>query len=550
MQTPTSHILTAGLVTTIAMTSQLTSAQEVAPRRLKIVLVGDSTVNKGGGWGPGFAKLLKPNAECINLAQNGRSSKSYRDEGHWVKAIAEKPDYLFLQFGHNDQPGKGPQRETDPKTTYAANMGRYVDEARGIGARPILVTSLTRRRFGDDGKIKSDLVEYVEAVKKVAAEKHVPLIDLNARSIELMNEIGPKAADEFDHPVEAGKNPDKTHLSDKGSDAFGLVVSNEVKRVMPELAPYFIENPKVTYAAGSKHLQPDIIVAPDGSGHYKTVQEAVDAVPADNTKPVLIYIRSGVYKTHLVVPKDKPFLTFVGEDAEKTLLTNDLHVKSLGADGKEVGTVGSASVVINAPDFTAENVTFENNAPHVAQALAIYVNADRAKFTGCRFLGWQDTIRVRSGRQYFGQCYINGRTDFIYGEATSFFDRCHIHVLEQGWITAANTPEDHPYGLVFSNCTITGEPGVKTCLGRPWRPYAQTVFLNTQMEDVIAPEGWNDWGKPNPEQTVRYAEYKSHRPDGTPVDVSQRLAWTKQLTDEEAAKYTLKNVLGDWEVGG
>jgi pectinesterase len=292
--------------------------------------------------------------------------------------------------------------------------------------------------------------------------------------------------------------------------------------------------------------KPQLVVASDGSGDYKTVQEAVDAVPARNSQRFVILIKPGIYKSHLVVPKDKPFITLRGEDAAKTILTNDLHVKSLGADGKEVGTIGSASTVVSSNDFSAENITFENDAPHVAQALAIYIQGDRAIFRKCLFLGWQDTIRVRSGRQYFEECTIAGRTDFIYGEATSWFERCHIHVTQTGgWITAANTPQDQPYGLVFSNCTITGEPGVKEMLGRPWRPFAHTVWLNTRMADVIAPEGWNNWGKPDNEKTVRYAEYNSRTLDGKPVDLSKRVSWAKQLNAEEAAQYTISKVLGD-----
>lgn len=288
----------------------------------------------------------------------------------------------------------------------------------------------------------------------------------------------------------------------------------------------------------------DFIVAADGSGNFKTVQEAVNEVPADDQKRFVILIKPGVYKAHLEIPRDKKRLTLRGEDAEKTVLTNDLHIKSLGADGKEVGTKGCASTVVSADDFTAESLTFENNAPHVAQALAIYVDADRAVFRKCRFLGYQDTLRVRSGRQYFAECFINGRTDFIYGEATAFFDRCHIHVLDAGWITAANTPQDRPFGLVFSGCKITAEPGVKTCLGRPWREFASTIWLNTVIHDAIVPAGWNNWNKPEAEKTVRYAEYGSLAPDGTPLDLTLRVPWAKRLTAEEAAQYTIEKVLG------
>jgi len=211
-----------------------------------IVLVGDSTVAESGGWGPGFAKLLKPEARCINWARGGRSSKSFINEGWWRKALADKPDYVLIQFGHNDMPGKGLQRETDPKTTYPEYMGRYVDEARAAGARPILVTSLTRRRFQHDGRVHSDLVDYVEAVKKLAKEKKVALIDLHARSIELLDRIGRKASKELEPRSSTTQSaesqpahPDHTHLSPKGAEVFGRIVADELKKVEPRLTRYF-----------------------------------------------------------------------------------------------------------------------------------------------------------------------------------------------------------------------------------------------------------------------------------------------------------------------
>lgn len=212
-----------------------------APARIKIVLAGDSTVAPGGGWGPGFAKLLRPGVECVNLARGGRSSKSFRDEGHWKTVLEQKPDYVLIQFGHNDQPGKGPERETDPQTTYAANLARFVDEALIIGAKPILVTSLTRRRFTPEGRIKSDLVPYVEAVKRVAAQKKVPLLDLHARSIEQLEKMGPEAAAALDRPGGDPAKPDRTHLSERGSDLTAQLVAEELKRVVPELRRFVID---------------------------------------------------------------------------------------------------------------------------------------------------------------------------------------------------------------------------------------------------------------------------------------------------------------------
>jgi pectinesterase len=218
--------------------------------RFKIVLVGDSTVGESDGWGPGFRRFVSPEVEVVNLAKNGRSSKSYAAEGWWKKALEEKPAYVLIQFGHNDMPGKGPERETDPETTYAANIARYVDEARAAGSKPVLVTSLTRRRFGKDDKINSDLFPYADVVKRLAAEKRVPLIDLHALSIALVDRMGRGASDELGKMKADGKGGqemDYTHLGERGSLVFGRVVAEELRRVEPALAAYV----KLDLQAGS-----------------------------------------------------------------------------------------------------------------------------------------------------------------------------------------------------------------------------------------------------------------------------------------------------------
>jgi len=206
---------------------------------VRIVLAGDSTVNNGGGWGPGFCALLTPNVECINQARNGRSSKSYYDEGLWKQALAQHPDYILIQFGHNDMPGKGLARETDPDTTYAANMRRYIQESRAAGAQPVIVTSLSRRSY-TDGKLVLDLQAYVDAAKRVAVEEDVPVIDLNRESVALLEKITQEQADEFDaatHPDAQAKGPDRTHLNTHGSAVFGRMVADDLAKVCVELGP-------------------------------------------------------------------------------------------------------------------------------------------------------------------------------------------------------------------------------------------------------------------------------------------------------------------------
>lgn len=207
---------------------------------LRIVLAGDSTVTDNGGWGRGFAnRLTGDGASCINLARADRSSKSFRDEGEWDKVLAAKPDYLLIQFGHNDMPGKGPERETDPATTYHDNLQRFVEEARAAGAKPILVTSMTRRRF-KDGKIHSDLFPYVDEVKKLAVEMNVPVIDLHTKSIELFEKLGPDGCRELSPIDPETGGVDGTHLNAKGGDVVGGLVAAEVVDVVPALGSHFI----------------------------------------------------------------------------------------------------------------------------------------------------------------------------------------------------------------------------------------------------------------------------------------------------------------------
>lgn len=297
---------------------------------------------------------------------------------------------------------------------------------------------------------------------------------------------------------------------------------------------------------GNVAAQTKLLVAADGSGQFKTVQEAVNAVPQTTRpdNPAIILVKPGIYKELVYVQHEKRFVHLIGEDAEKTVLTFDLHANVIGKDGKPIGTFRTPSTVIDADDFTAENITFENSAGPVGQALAIRVDGDRAVFRNCRFLGWQDTILLNHGRQYFEGCYIAGQVDFIFGAATAFFERCHIHCLKDGYITAASTPFEQPFGFVFSNCRITGEPAVKTYLGRPWRPFAGVVFLHTEMSDVVHPAGWQNWNSPEREKTVRYAELASTGPGANP---RARVAWAKQLTKANAKQISLEKVLGGFD---
>ena len=225
------------------------SPTDNAVPKVRIALVGDSTVAVQSGWGPGFAACFSDRVEVTDLARNGRSSMSFMKEGIWKKCLDLKPDYVLIQFGHNDQKLENPALGTVPDTTYRKYMIQYVDEARAAGITPILVTSLSRREWGADGKVHSTLLAYVDVVKEIAADKHVPLIDLHARSIELYEKLGrqeidtmsplkPSTAPSVDPSGKKVMEIDGTHLNAKGSKVIGQLVADELAKTVPALAPY------------------------------------------------------------------------------------------------------------------------------------------------------------------------------------------------------------------------------------------------------------------------------------------------------------------------
>jgi pectinesterase len=291
----------------------------------------------------------------------------------------------------------------------------------------------------------------------------------------------------------------------------------------------------------------DFIVAKDGSGHFATVQEAINAVPDFRKNVTSIFVRNGVYKEKLILPASKTNIRLVGEDNTRTVLTFDDYAARHNRFGEPLGTTGSASFFLFGDGFTAENITFENSAGPVGQAVAVRVDADKVLFVNCRFLGFQDTLYLYSdkGRVHLKDCYIEGTVDFIFGWSTALFENCLLFCKKGGrYITAASTSEGALFGFVFINCTITGDADEKTFyLGRPWRPFAKTVFIGCHFDKHIRPEGWHNWNKPDAEKTAYYAEYNSAGPGA--ADMS-RVPWSKILTAQQAEDYTHAAILGDW----
>ncbi len=279
----------------------------------------------------------------------------------------------------------------------------------------------------------------------------------------------------------------------------------------------------------------EIRVASDGKGDVRTVSEAIGKVPAGNKTRCIIRIAPGTYKEQIRVPANKPFVSFIGENAETTVLTFNISNKDVGS------TSAAFATYIGGHDFHAENITFENSFGTGSQAVAILVEADRAVFNKCRFLGWQDTLYAKNGRQHYKDSYIEGHVDFIFGQAAAVFENCHIHSKGDGYIAAPmRFAADEPAGFIFDKCRLTSSNTVKGIyLGRPWRDYGRTVFINTQMDAAIRPEGWHHW-EPQREKTAYFAEYGSA---GNGAGDATRVAWARKLNDSDIKQFSVEYFL-------
>ena len=285
-----------------------------------------------------------------------------------------------------------------------------------------------------------------------------------------------------------------------------------------------------------------IVVARDGTGEFRNISEAVEVCRAFMDYHKVIFVKRGVYKEKIVIPQSLTNIEICGEDRDNTIITWDDHANILyPPTGKPMGTFRTFTLRIDGSYITLKNITVENNAARLGQAVALFTVGDKLTFVNCRFLGHQDTIYTGNAhsRQLFKDCYIEGTTDFIFGPATAWFEHCDIFCKADSYITAASTPQDVPYGYVFNNCRITAAEGVtKVYLGRPWRDYGYTLFMNCDLPRQIRPEGWHHWQK-NREQTARYMEYNNR---GEGAATQGRVAWSRQLTKKEAQTITPERV--------
>ncbi len=522
----------------------------VASSFTTIHLMGDSTMAEKDlsdgklerGWGMVFPNFVDDTFRVINYAQNGRSTKSFIDKGLWdmVEYALQPGDYVFIQFGHNDSKADDPGRYAPAFGAYQENLRTFIRGAREKGATPILLTPVARRWFKNGKLDRNCHTDYPAAMKQVAEEMGVTLLDITTPTLDWIESIGDEASKAY-FMISTGKD-DNTHTVASGARKVTEIVCDALKAQVP--------------AIGEHLVRYDIVVDQTGHGDYMKVQDAINAVPNySHDKITTILIKAGTYKEAIDIPHTKFRMKIMGEGADKTILTYDRYAEQLWPDNDfKVGTSGSASIYIHSSYVTFEDITFENTAgegKEIGQAVAVFTDGDFLFFHRCRFIGNQDTLYTygRFGkeggikRNYFLDCYIEGTTDFIFGPSIAYFENCHLHSKKNSYVTAASTLPGQKYGYVFKNCKLTADPGIDKCyLGRPWGAYAKTVFIGCELGPHIVADGWHDWekeGKPNTKKNSYYAEYQNAGPGAK----GPRVKWAHTLTAKQAAEYTFEKVM-------
>lgn len=309
-------------------------------------------------------------------------------------------------------------------------------------------------------------------------------------------------------------------------------------------------------AAANKYDNPDtIVVSRDGTGEFRTIDEAIEVCRAFMEYTKVIYVKKGVYKEKLIIPSWLTNITICGEDRDNTIITWDDHANikmpvggldsEAAVKGKPMGTFRTYTLKVQGSYITLKDITIENNAAKLGQAVTLHTEGDHILVQNCRLLGNQDTVYTGVGgtRVAFYDCYIEGTTDFIFGPSIAWFQNCEIHSKANSYITAASTPAGQKYGYVFYKCRLTADKDVdKVYLGRPWRPFAATIFMDCELGKHIRPEGWHNWNNAKNEETARYAEYGNK---GEGASTKNRVKWSKQLSKKEAAKVTLLDAFGE-----
>lgn len=517
----------------------------------RVVLVGDSTMAPRTGYGNAFCGLFLWQVDCANLGRGGRSTKSYRADGSWERALVrlrerapDRATYVLLQFGHNDQPGKA-ERSTDLEKEFPENLRRYVDDVRAEGAVPVLVTPLTRRQFRGDGAHADDLAPWAESVRGVARERGVALLDLHRDSVAAVASVGSARADAFAMAPAPHHDFDRTHLGPKGSAFFARMLAGQLAVQVPELAAHLvvgaveppgrIARPQLAEAQARAYSYrevlgdwdplsdsltkddapaPDLIVdpaaEPDGRRVFRSVQAAVNEAVRRGTQDgqrerIRILLRPGTYEELVHVPEAPAPITLYGDGPDATKVRIRAHAA--------VGAALSPVFLVRSVGFQAKNLTIEN--PHnkdrgdtrdLSQAVALRVeDADRAQFENVRLLGYQDTLFLaatspaRPPRAFFHRSYVEGDMDFIFGEATAYFLDTEVRSLGDRAVSYALAPSTRyksRHGFVFERCRFThdGTPNALAGvfkLARQWSRAVDAVgkvaILNSTIGEHIDP---------------------------------------------------------------
>lgn len=566
-----------------------------------LYLAGDSTMAEKQpekrpetGWGE-FLQGFFDEAEVRvdNRARNGRSTRTFLEEGRW-QAIVDRlqaGDYVFIQFGHNDQSKEKTDRYTSPEQ-FGANLVRFVCDVRAKQATPVLLTPVVRRRFDADSRFYDVHGVYPDLVRRVAAEHDVPLIDLHRESEAVVRQRGAEGSKALFLHLAPGAHPnypaglqDDTHFSPLGAETMARLAVEGIRELGIGLAAFLRQPRAEAYDAVVDAAYAGIAGARvDGIPTFSTVRDALGAVPEDNAEPFVIFIRDGRYYEKLSV--DRPHVHLVGESRDGTILTYDASADTPAPGGGTLGTAGSFTLRITAPDFHAAHLTIENGFDYPAnlarpdddpakvqnpQAVALMTTADsdRAVFRDCTIAGYQDTLFLDAGRHYFHQCRVLGHVDFIFGAGQAVFEACDIVSRDRagkdptGYVTAPSTPISYPYGFLFVDSRLVREtpdlPAGSVRLGRPWHPGADpradgsAVFIRCYMDDHIGLDGYAPisardeagervWFDLEPDS--RFFEYGSYGPG------AHEGPRRPSLRAGAAAWYTPAQVLGGWDPAG
>ncbi|QJR14628.1 hypothetical protein DSM104440_01435 [Usitatibacter palustris] len=558
-----------------------------------MILVGDSTLAPRTGYGNTLCSYFRPEVECVNLARGGRSSMSFRAEGLWkgvqeLLADGSRTTYVLVQFGHNDQPGK-PGRSTDLSTEFPVNMRRYVDEVRERGAIPVLLTPLTRRSFRD-GALVNDLAPWADATREVGKATGVAVLEINAESAAAVSRMGSTEADTLAMPP---PDFDRTHLGSKGGAYFARLVARHLGRAVPDLAPLLTVRPQLNEAQAARYAYRAVLAGDprdgwdpltdpfatrtvplvdatvdraakaDGQRTFATVQSAIDAA-STRTGRMRILVKPGVYEELIYVPDTGASITLVGggSNAGETRIranlfsrmTGERYAAAYGAafansppaiaamhasvkERAEIGTAGSSVAWIRGAGFQARNLTFENaynrgvgDERGQNQAVAMQVDgADKVQFDDVRFLGFQDTLYLKSSggkipRIFIHRSQVHGDMDFIFGDATAYFLDSEIRTIgafrKESFALAPSTHHATRFGFVFHRCAFTADDSANARAGvfklaRQWpqgqKPEAvgKAIILESRIGahiDKLQP--WASWNAPGSPR-YRVVQYDS-----------------------------------------